>query len=185
MTALSLGHLLIALVAPRMLRDEIAGDFEERFRETARRYGRSSATAAFYRDVLASLGPLALLRCENAARDSGVRAVALGFAACAAVYAGQAAVERAGVESLLMAHAVVAIVTLAACAFATTRPFATALTMYAAIVVSALLLAILGPERRELGAADFYWPFARIALTIAICSSFVRSIRRRSARQDP
>lgn len=82
------------------------------------------------------------------------------------MYLGEAAVSRAGVESLVVAHVIIAIVTLAACACAKMRPYAAALTMYAAIVAWAILSTMLGPERQALGEAEFYWRFARLALTI-------------------
>ena len=181
MTLRSLGYILLALVAPRRLRDDIEGDLQERYRRMAPQAGAGRALAAFYRDVLASLAPLALLRCESAARDARLRAVALGLTACAAVILGEAAASRAGVESLLAAHAIVATATLAACAFAATRPYAAALSMYAALVVTALLFTVFGPERRELAEPDFYWRFARLALTIVVCASLVRSLRKRPA----
>jgi hypothetical protein len=176
MTLRSLGYILLALVAPSRLRDDIEGDLQERYRRIAPQAGEGRALAAFYRDVFASLAPLALLRCESAARDARLRAVALGLTACAAVILGEGAASRAGVESLLAAHAIVATATLAA-----TRPYAAALSMYAALVVTALLFTVFGPERRELGEPDFYWRFARLALTIVVCASLVRSLRKRPA----
>jgi hypothetical protein len=181
MTVRSLGHSLIALVAPSTLRDDIEGDLQERYRQTLRLAGAGRATAAFYRDVFSSLAPLVLLRCEDATRDVRLRAVVLGLAGCVAVIVGEAAASRAGIESLLAAHAIVATATLAACTFASTRPYAAALTMYAALVGSALVLTVLGPERRELGDADFYWRFARLAMTIGVCALLVRATRKRPA----
>jgi hypothetical protein len=54
----ALGNVLIALAAPEHLRDDIAGDLQERFRRCARADGMAAAQRTYWADLLASLLPL-------------------------------------------------------------------------------------------------------------------------------
>jgi hypothetical protein len=179
MNAPLLGNALIALAAPEHLRDDIAGDLQERFCRCARADGMAAAQRTYWTDLFASLLPLCAHTFTTTVRTRWRSSLAFG---CIVYVLSLAILTLAPIIAPLNAVRLLspAVVLLVLHAVPMRAPRAAVGAVFVVIVLAtALLQFVFAPLQSELpapGLCLFYLARGAIVWGILVASALVRRL---------